>query len=433
VRGLNALFSEALTRFVAQLVEQAPDSAACLPTELVGFAQTEPDSWFGKGSPKMALDTLGTWAVAVCDAFSGDEGIRGWSTYQMVALLVSDYCQRPGEEPPDKPRGKGKRSKKKASPGQDKSSSSSEQQPVPGVPGQTTGHEALPQALQTSPVTSTDTLPGPQQDETPPADPGVKVHTKGRRGGRSLQSLFDPDASYGHKGIGYGVQLSETCGHAGPEIITDYALQDGADNDWGKASGAVERLSACGRAPHVLYADAGYPTPASLHALAAQGVELRAPLAANLRAEENALDRNAFVFTDDGHVASCPAGHAPTRHDVARQPGCAEPEWHAYFDGNLCRTCPLAEKCPARGKATGSFWLRIEPRLRTRDAMAAAQRDPAWWQSYAIRAGVEATFSELKRGHGLDRLPVRGRVRVLQRVSLKISACNIKRWLRAVG
>jgi hypothetical protein len=38
----------------------------------------------------------------------------------------------------------------------------------------------------------------------------------------SLQSPFDPDASYdGHKGVGYQVQVSETCSSDNPiQIVT---------------------------------------------------------------------------------------------------------------------------------------------------------------------------------------------------------------------
>lgn len=50
---------------------------------------------------------------------------------------------------------------------------------------------------------------------------------------------------------------------------------------------------------------------------------------------------------------------------------------------------------------------------------------------YAVRAGIEATNAELKRGHGLDDLRVRGRPRVALAVYLKALACNCKRMVRA--
>ena len=51
---------------------------------------------------------------------------------------------------------------------------------------------------------------------------------------------------------------------------------------------------------------------------------------------------------------------------------------------------------------------------------------------YDIRAGVEATMSELKRGHGLDRLRVRREKRVRLAALLKAIACNCKRMAKYV-
>ena len=65
-------------------------------------------------------------------------------------------------------------------------------------------------------------------------------------------------------------------------------------------------------------------------------------------------------------------------------------------------------------------------------ATFAAQQSTTWQKTYRIRAGAEATMSELKRGHGMRRLRVRRQVRVSLAVSFKVTACNVKRWLRAL-
>lgn len=61
-----------------------------------------------------------------------------------------------------------------------------------------------------------------------------------------------------------------------------------------------------------------------------------------------------------------------------------------------------------------------------------AAADGSFRPRYKIRAGIEGTLSELKRAHGLGRLRVRGRPRVLLAVYLKATACNLKRMLRAL-
>jgi hypothetical protein len=38
-----------------------------------------------------------------------------------------------------------------------------------------------------------------------------KVEIKKKTKGETLQSAFDPDASYGHKGSGYSAHITETC------------------------------------------------------------------------------------------------------------------------------------------------------------------------------------------------------------------------------
>jgi hypothetical protein len=72
-------------------------------------------------------------------------------------------------------------------------------------------------------------------------------------------------------------------------------------------------------------------------------------------------------------------------------------------------------------------------RLIARDQAHGRQQTEQWRTDYCIRSGIEATNSELKRAHGLGKLRVRRMPRVLLAVSCKLTACNIKRWLRAIA
>ena len=62
--------------------------------------------------------------------------------------------------------------------------------------------------------------------------------------------------------------------------------------------------------------------------------------------------------------------------------------------------------------------------------MYALQQTTQWKERYRIRAGIEATNSELKRAHGIGHLRVRRLVKVCFAVACKVIACNIKRWAR---
>ena len=80
----------------------------------------------------------------------------------------------------------------------------------------------------------------------------------------------------------------------------------------------------------------------------------------------------------------------------------------------------------------GDFRLEITPELRLRDEMYALQQTTEWKDRYGIRSGIEATNSELKRSHGIGKLRVRRLPRVCLAVALKVTACNIKRWAKAL-
>jgi hypothetical protein len=80
----------------------------------------------------------------------------------------------------------------------------------------------------------------------------------------------------------------------------------------------------------------------------------------------------------------------------------------------------------------GDFRLEITPELRLRDEMYTRQKHNEWKNRYAIRAGIEATNSELKRAHEIGRLKVRRLAWVYFAVACKVTACNIKRWAKAL-
>jgi hypothetical protein len=86
--------------------------------------------------------------------------------------------------------------------------------------------------------------------------------------------------------------------------------------------------------------------------------------------------------------------------------------------------------CQAR-QTVGDFRLEITAELRLRDQMYADQQTTSWKERYKIRAGIEATNSELKRSYGVGKLRVRRMTKVLFAVSCKLIACNVKRWAKA--
>ncbi len=269
---------------------------------------------------------------------------------------------------------------------------------------------------------------------------GIKLKAKTK--GETLQSPYDPDASYGHKGAGYSVHITETCHNPGkPEIITDYEAHGAARSDVAKMISVLERLESAGLKPETLFADGGYPSVPSAFKVMEQEIDFMTPVNRG-RVPDDKVGRDSFEFDSDGLVTRCPKGHRPADHRILSSHNTTRQSLHAVFDGDICRSCNALDKCPVRAPnhrdqgclpkdTIGNFRLEITPELRLRDQMYAIQQTTEWKDRYSIRSGIEATISELKRAHGIGRLRVRRAVKICFAIACKVTACNIKRWARA--
>jgi Transposase DDE domain/Transposase domain (DUF772) len=269
-----------------------------------------------------------------------------------------------------------------------------------------------------------------------------KVQVKKKTEGETLQSPYDPDASYGHKGAGYSVHITETCQNSDkPEIITDYEVHGASRSDVGKAVGVIERLDEAGLKPETLFADGGYPSVPSAWKVKEQDIEFMTPVNRS-RLSDEILGRDHFRFDSNGFVTECPMGHRPIDHRILSGNNSTRRSLHAIFRGSVCRSCKMLDQCPVRTPnhrhrgcrardTVGDFRLEITAEIRLRDEMYSLQQTKEWKDRYKIRSGIEATNSELKRSHGLGKLRVRRTPKVCFAVACKVIACNIKRWAKA--
>lgn len=270
----------------------------------------------------------------------------------------------------------------------------------------------------------------------------VEILIKKKTEGETLQSPYDPDASYGHKGSGYSAQITETCNNPEKsEIITDYEVHGAARSDIGKMIPAIERLESTGLKPETLFADGGYPSVPSALKVIEQDIDFVAPVNRS-RIPDEIMGRDRFKFDSEGIAAQCPMGYSPIDHRILSANNSARQSLHAIFDGETCRSCSVLDQCPVRAPnhrnrgcshrdTVGDFRLEITPALRLRDQMFSNQQTTEWKDRYKIRSGIEATMSELKRSHGFEKLRVRRLSKVCFAVACKLIACNIKRWAKA--
>jgi len=341
------------------------------------------------------LHEAGGWVCAVLQAFSDDVGVTSTAAYQRLVRLASEHAQSLGL---------------------------SEDQ-APADDDNDTDHSAPPPSAANA-------------DERRRGRNTRKARKRAEKSSKARYwSPHDPDASFGHKGLGYHVHITETCRNKRTELLTDYGVVTAAQSDIGQSAPVLARLAERDLLPETMYADGGYPTPEHLLHSRKLGTELYAPVNRG-RMPSDSMSRVDFK-TDPltGKVLQCPAGHTPTRHGQRDSSDAVHSRraLHVFFDVDKCTPCAQRKRCPVRqpnNARSREFRLELSAELNARDQRWSEQTTEPWRRRYRIRSGVEATMSELKRAHGLGRLRVRGIARVGLQVALKATACNIKRWLR---
>lgn len=265
------------------------------------------------------------------------------------------------------------------------------------------------------------------RDQCEPPDSATPVTIKllERPLSSSLQSPTDPDVTYGHKGKGYEVQITETCEADNPfQAITAVAVNHANQSDQHALVPAIEQVErTSGAAPSVLFADAGYGSGDNLVAAEARGTDLQAPIGAKPSGEHFPL----HVFRTDDEKRSitlCPNGQAP----ISQRPSKNGLTIIASFSADVCARCPIAGICPTERRKDVRVLSFNRAQLAT-SRRQFEQETPDFKEQYKIRSGIEATNSELKRRHGLRKLRVRRFGRVTLAVRLKALAVNLKRFV----
>jgi hypothetical protein len=376
IRGRLALFSNTLTVFLKSL---NADQFSRVPKAIRRWHSTESEGWFGLGpaEQKVKLEQLSQYVYKLIVIFAKDDQVKSSEPYQLLNRLFHEQCEI------------------KKNRGSDGGSSK-----------------------------------------------GNRIQVKKRPEGETLQSPYDPDASYGHKGSGYSLHITETCNNdKKTEIITDYEVHGAARSDAGKALSVIERLDAAGLKPETLFADGGYPSVPSALKIIEQGIDFVTPVNRGPLSED-VFGRERFRFNSKGFVTRCPMGHKPIDHRLLSHNNKKGRSLHSIFDGDKCRSCKKLGQCPVRAPnhrdrgcgacdTVGDFRLEITAEIRLRDQMYSDQQTTEWKNRYKIRSGIEATNSELKRSHGIDKLRVRRAAKVCFAVACKLIACNIKRWAKS--
>lgn len=281
----------------------------------------------------------------------------------------------------------------------------------------------------------------PSREDDDAGEGGVPVVVKDPKevSGDSLQSPHDPDATYsGRKGKGYELQVVETC-HAENtvQVITHVELTDACSSDAHVTVPVLESLADRGQQPEELVADTAYGSGDNAVAAERLGTEVVSPVSGphvqveEIPSQDRPLTAADFEVDVRGQEpAICPGGQPSIQQSQNdKDPNRVE----LTFRRGTCDTCPLYDLCPAEASSKmDGYVLTVDLVAANIERRRRAEASGEFRERYAIRAGIEATNSELKRRHGLDSLRVRRRRRVELAAYLKATACNIKRMVRAL-
>ncbi|MGN7612433.1 transposase [Magnetococcales bacterium HHB-1] len=239
----------------------------------------------------------------------------------------------------------------------------------------------------------------------------------------SLQSPFDPDASYdGRKGVGYQAQISETCEEDNPiQVITRIEVEPAHESDQHAIIPALDDLEARKVAPEKMYADTAYNSGNNLLDAAERGVDLVAPTPGKV---PESIELGHFdLDLEKYEVRACPEGAKPIRSKLGKDGRTM----NLHFDAERCAACPLVDDCPA-GRQGGR--LRVHPKDIATAYSRAREETEEFKQEYVIRSGGESINAALKTAHGLGKVWTRRLFRVAFAVKMKALASNVKRFLR---
>ena len=232
--------------------------------------------------------------------------------------------------------------------------------------------------------------------------------------------------------------LTETCDKNNKtQFLTDTAVTSATTADGKELPGIQERLEEGKMKPKEHYSDAGFVNGKTIVDSHDRGIVLEGPSSGRsqsfekYQAGDRPLDTADFeVRVDEKNeavsVLACPGKQAPIDHVRSEKTG----KTLVHFDASVCRKCKVNTRCPVKIGA-GVATLTIDGA-----SYAGAARhhqymeDTDYRKRCAIRAGVEATVSEMVRVHGVRRSRHRTEGRTRLQLLFAAIACNVKRFIR---
>lgn len=243
-----------------------------------------------------------------------------------------------------------------------------------------------------------------------------------------LQNPSDPDATFRKKGndehIGYSCNFVKVRDQAKEtSLILNHELKPNTYHDTTFGEHFIKNHSLA-REIDVLAVDGAYYSQETVEAAKEKEMEINFSQMTGRKVSEQKLGTNEFVIDDD-FITHCPAGHSAVEsiYDDEKQ------TYRAKFEKQLCNQCPLKNQCPIQEQKHFNA-VRFTKNKRQTDEVRSQMGSERHKELSNFRAGAEGIPSALRRGYGIDRIPVRGFVRSKIWIRAKIMAYNFKSLLR---
>ena len=269
-----------------------------------------------------------------------------------------------------------------------------------------------------------------------------KLRPTTKRPARAVQNPHDPDAHYADKGkkqwVGYKVHVVESVdpqkpannkGEPTEHFITEILTTEAAQDEMAGLAEALKREQEHHELkPKAMYADGGYVTEKTLTEAETRGMELLGPTRPD--PHKGPYNADAFQVNIDKRQAICPQGKTSTQCSRIKDRYMGA-EYYRIEWASQCDGCAVQKQCTRSktGRRILVVGLRHDLVRKRREQM----REAEFSKSMYPRNGIEATHSELVRGHGLRRTKYRGFSRVSLSHYLMGAACNVKRYLNLLA
>lgn len=249
-------------------------------------------------------------------------------------------------------------------------------------------------------------------------------------GKQVIESPHEPEARFGKKRDmkwkGYKAQVTETCDDQLPHVIVDLEPDGAADHDSQALPAIQQRMAERGIRPVEQYVDQGYISGEHIFNSQQAGITLMGKALADTH-PQRPFHQEHFHIDEAAQQAICPAGQASISWKATQQANWPASRVVIRFSGTVCRDCEFFNRCTVNPKGRS---LELHPfrEVLAQRRMEAQQED--FRQKLHIRAGIEATISELTRQYGLRYCRYRGKVKLGLQAYFTAIAANLKRLAR---